>query len=265
MKRAKVILGIMCSLAFLAPLQAFASGTLSGVGLLAGEAEEDGLDIYQVTLPTSSDFKIFLDPEGLWSIYETGEYDDSWAGKVHMADDGAILFVNQSSFPVRIDVGMSIEQDVKGTPSTITLLEDQSIVDDSEWPQMYLTAVPGSVKINDMSRFEPSDKKIPILSNENEPMTTISFLLNAADYVFDEETGTYRLAEGEDNYDSASFILDGKVNKNADWSAYVGRDKEDLFVHAVFTIQKQDSYDEACLYKEKEGEKAPYALVKEGY
>lgn len=265
MKRAKVILGIMCSLAFLAPLQAFASGTLSGVGLLAGEAEEDGLDIYQVTLPTRNDFEIFLDPEGILSIYKTGEYDDSWAGKVHMADDECVLFVNQSSFPVRIDVGMSIEQDTKGAPSTIALLEDQSLVDDGVWPQMYLTIVPGHTKINDVSKFEPSDKKIPILSNGNEPMTAFSFLLNAADYVFDEETGAYRLAEGEDNYDSASFVLDGKVNKNADWSAYVGRDKEDLFIRTVFTIQKQDSYDEACLYKEQEGKKAPYALVKEGY
>lgn len=258
------MLGMTCSLAFLAPLQALASGTLSGVGLLAGEADADELDIYQVTLPTSNDFKIFLDPEGLLSMYKTGEYDESWAGKIHMADDdGCVLFVNQSSFPIKIDVGISIEQDRKGTPSSIMLLEDKSIVNDSIWPQMYLTAVPGCRKIKDASEFEPSDKKIPILAKEDEELTTFSFLLDAAEYVFNEESAIYELADGEDNYDSASFILDGLVNKNADWSEYTGKRKEDLIVHAVFVIQKQDTYDEECFYKEKEDRKVPYALINE--
>ena len=44
-----------------------AGGTLSGIGLLAGEEEEDHPDIYQVTFPTGDELGIVIDPEGLFS------------------------------------------------------------------------------------------------------------------------------------------------------------------------------------------------------
>ena len=262
MKFKKVILGIMFICIMLYPVQVFASGTISGIGLLASEEGKDDLDIYQVTLPTGDDLGIIIDPEGLMSISEKGEYDSSWAGMIHMKENRGALFINRSSFPVMIKVGISIEQDTKGTPSGVALLEKTDYVDDGEWPQMYLTAIPGNGKIQSIDDFVPSDKAIPILANGNKELTTFSFLLNSSEYILDEETDNYVLADDEDNYDSASFILGGRVNKNADWSDYIGINKEDVIIRAVYTIQKQDFYDEQLLYQADENMKAPYALIK---
>lgn len=263
MKFRKVIIGMIASCMILYPARALASGTLSGIGLLASEEENDGLDIYQVTFPTGNELGIIIDPEGLLSISETGAYDSSWAGMVHMKENEGALFINKSSFPVMIKVGISIEQDTDGTPSSIALLANDSYVDDGEWPQMYLTAIPGGGKIQSFDAFTASDMEIPILANGNGELTTFSFLLDSAEYILDEESGNYVLADYEDNYDSASFILGGRVNKNADWSAYVGSGKEDLIIRAVYTIQKQSFYDEQSLYQTDGDSKAPYALMKE--
>lgn len=265
MKIRKIILGILVSCIAISPAHAFASGTLSGIGLLANEEEKNKLDIYQVTLPTSDDLKIILDPEGLMSISETGEYDSSWAGMIHMEEGGGALFTNRSSFPVSVRVGISIDQDMNGTPSSIMLLESEEHVDEGGWPQMYLTVTPGATKMQAMSEFEPSDIEIPVIHGGNREMTTFSFLLREAEYILDEDTGEYVLADYEDNYDSASFILGGRVNRNADWSAYTGVNREPVIVHAIYTIQKKENYDDKNLYWNEEGGREPYALVREDY
>lgn len=265
MRLKKFILGVFISCIVISPVQVFAGGTLSGIGLLADEEEKDGPDIYQVTLPTGNDLEIILDPEGLMSILEKGEYDSSWAGMIHMAEDKGALFINRSSFPVSVNIGISIDQDIQGTPSSIILLDSDEHVDDGAWPQMHLTAIPGADKIQEMSEFVPSDTAISILAGENREMTTFSFLLKGSDYIMDEETGEYKLAEYEDNYDSASFILGGRVNRNADWSAYTGVNKEHVIVHAVYTIQRQKIYNEESLYRAEESERIPHALMKEIY
>lgn len=263
MKFRMVILGIILSCIIIYPIQVSASGTLSGIGLLASEEGKDDLDIYQVTLPTGDDLGIIIDPEGLFSISQKGEYDSSWAGMIHMKENEGALFINRSSFPVKVKVGLSIEQDTDGTPSSIALLENDTHVNDGVWPQMYLTVLPGSGKISSISDFSPSDTAIPVLANGKKELTTFSFLLDSSEYTFDEEAGEYVLADYEDNYDSASFILGGKVNKNADWSEYIGFNKEALIIRAVYTIQKQEFYDEQLLYQADEDAKAPYALMKE--
>ena len=179
-----------------------------------------------------------------------------------MKENGGALFINKSSFPVSITIGLSIDQDMKGTPSSIILLDSADYVDEGGWPQMYLEAIPGAGKIHDMDAFEPSDIGIPILTNENQGMTTFSFLLEGADYILDEEMGEYTLADYEDNYDSASFILDGRVNQNADWSAYIGASREPIIIHAVYTIQRQKVYDKEELYSTSEDVQIPHALMK---
>ena len=77
--------------------------------------------------------------------------------------------------------------------------------------------------------------------------------------------GEYMLADYADNYDSASFVLGGRVNRNADWSAYVGENRERVIIHAVYTIQKQETYDEGTLRQAEEGMRAPHGLLEEGY
>lgn len=263
MKIGKVILGIIIFSIALYPVKVFANGTLSGIGMLVTEEKSNEPDIYQVTLPTDSDLKIILDPEGLLSISEQGSYDSSWAGKIHMAEGKGAVFVNRSSFPVLVKVGISIGQDTRGTPSTISLLENEEYVDKGVWPQMYLTVVPGATKIEVINDFEPSDISIPILANGVPQLTTFSFLLDSSEYIQDKESSEYVLAEDEDNYDSASFILGGRVNKNADWSEYIGTNKEHLTIHAVYTIQKQSFYDEQCFYQIDGEKKVPHALIKE--
>ncbi|MCM1112014.1 MAG: hypothetical protein NC399_02040 [Muribaculum sp.] len=265
MKWKKMLWGILFSGLILCPVQVLASGTLSGIGLLAGEEEANTPDIYQVTLPTGGDFGVILDPEGLLSLSEEGEYDSSWAGKIHTVRNGGALFVNRSSFPVLVKVGISVEQDRNGTPTDIALLSEDTCVDDDVWPQMYLTVIPGAAKIRSMEDFVPSDLGIPILANGNRELTTFSFLLDGADYELDEETGEYVLVEDEENYDSASFIFGGRVNKNADWSPYVGANKKSFIIRTVYTIQKQGSYDEERLYRTDEDAQAPYALTAEEF
>lgn len=263
MRLRKIAFAICISYIFFLPIQSFASGTLSGVGLLVEGEDETEPDIYQVTFPTGSNLGIILDPMGLMSISEKGEYDSSWAGMVHMEGDRGALFINRSSFPVSVKVGISIDQDTNGTPSSIMLLEKEDYVDQGGWPQMYLTAIPGAAKIQSISEFVPSDTSIPILTDRGQGMTEFSFLLKGSDYVLDEYTGEYVLADYEDNYDSASFILGGRVNRNADWSDYTGDNKEPVIVHTVYTLQKQESYDEECLYHMDEGMRAPHALIRE--
>lgn len=263
MKLKKIILQIIFLGILLYPVKVFASGTLSGIGLLAEEEENDNPNIYQVTFPTGNELGIIIDPEGLLSISQTGEYDSSWAGMIHMKENEGALFINKSSFPVMVKVGISIERDTAGTPSGIALLKEDTYVDDGEWPQMYLTAIPGEGKIQSFDDFSPSDKKIPVLANGNGELTTFSFLLDSAEYILDEESGSYVLADFEGNYDSASFILGGRVNKNADWSAYIGPEKEDVIIRAVYTIQKQSFYDEQLLYQTDGDIKMPYALMAE--
>lgn len=265
MKLRKVILGIAVLGVLAAPVRSSAGGMLSGIGLMAGE-EDGGLEIYQVTLPTDDALGIILDPEGLSSFDEEGEYDPSWAGKIQMKKNGGALFINQSSFPIKVKVELSVAQDRDGTPSTIALLKKDAGIDDSVWPQMYLAAIPGAEKTRTMDDFVPSDTEIPVVANGgDQKWTNFSFLLEGSVYTQDEETGEYVLEDFEDNYDSASFILGGRVNKNADWSDYVGTGKEQLFVRAVYTIQKQKIYDEERLYQAEDGaedELLPHALIK---
>jgi len=263
MKWKKLAGGILLSGLLLCPVHALAGGSLSGIGLMAGEEGQNGPDIYQVTLPTGDDFGIVLDPQGLLSIAETGEYDGSWAGQIHTAENGGALFVNRSSFPVLVKVGISIESDGSGAPSDIALLEDDACVDEDVFPQMYLTVIPGAAKICSMEDYVPSDYEIPILANGNQELTSFSFLLDGADYVLDEETGNYVLADYEDNYDSASFIFGGRVNRNADWSPYVENGGKGFAVRAVYTIQKQGAYEEERLYRTEGDGQAPHALLKE--
>lgn len=251
----------MCGLLPAASMTGLAQGRLSGIGLMADEDTVGNAHIYQITLPTDDSLKVILDPQGLASLKDGDDYDEKQAGKILMEKNGGALFINQSSFPVKIEVGLSIARDTKGTPSTIQLMEGEKGVNQDEWPRMYLTAIPGAKKINKMSRFVSSNYEIPVLANGRGKSTKFAFLLDSSEYVYDENTDTYSLLEEEDNYDSASFILGGKVNKNADWSSFVGKRAESLVIHAVYTIQKQSYFDTSLLIGEEEG--LPHGLLRE--
>lgn len=246
---------------FVLSVTSLAQSKLSGIGLLADEDTIGNAHIYQVTLPTDDSLKVVLDPQGLTSLKNGHDYDKKQAGKILMEKNGGALFINQSSFPVKIEVGLSVAQNAKGASSTIQLMETKKGVNQDEWPRMYLTAIPGTKKIRKMSKFVPSNYEIPILANGKRELTKFSFLLNSSEYIYDQNTDTYSLLEKEDNYDSASFILGGKVNKYADWSGFVGKHAESLVIHAVYTIREQSYFDTSLLVGEEEG--MPHGLLQE--
>lgn len=266
MKKKIVLCGIIWGcmlfvLLFVVSTDSMALSKLSGVGLMADEDTVRNARIYQITLPTDDSLRVILDPQGLASLKNGYDYDEKQAGKILMEKNGGALFINQSSFPIKIQISLSIAQDTKGTPSTIQLMEKEKGVNQDEWPRMYLVAIPGAKKIKKMSQFVPSNYEIPILANGRGEATKFSFLLDSSEYLYDENTDTYILLEEEDNYDSASFILGGKVNKYGDWSSFVEKHAETLVIHAVYTIQKQSYFDTSLLIGEEEG--LPHGLLRE--
>lgn len=69
--------------------------------------------------------------------------------------------------------------------------------------------------------------------------TNLLFVLNSAEY-YVSKTGSdyelvYREADTNTNYDTASFIIGGKINKNADWSGY--GDTANISLSATYTFE----------------------------
>lgn len=81
----------------------------------------------------------------------------------------------------------------------------------------------------------------------------LAYALDKADYYVIKDTAGYTLtydgAARNDNYDTASFVLSGLINKNADWSGYDSSNKITVTAAYSFEIMAQDAYDTAMAAK----------------
>ena len=79
--------------------------------------------------------------------------------------------------------------------------------------------------------------------------TDLAFALKQADYYVLKDSDGYQLvyddAARNDNYDTASFILSGLINKNADWSGYNATNKITVQATYSFDVMTPGEYDAA--------------------
>lgn len=72
---------------------------------------------------------------------------------------------------------------------------------------------------------------------------SLAYVINPADHYVKKTGEVYSLVlRNEDtnaNYDTASFIIGGKINKNADWSGYAGETK--ITMSATYTFEALDA------------------------
>lgn len=234
---------------------AFASEvtTVADLDGLEGDGEVGYVDttpVYNVvTLPTNAKLDFQVDPQGLLSIGE-GEsktLDDlTGKGEIVPGENSGAVITNESSVPVKVTVKMYVTSGIEGL-TLVDALDDVEVAPEGENKEtnMLLAAIPGAAKIGDIADYTASTVGIPITGDKEADATEFSFFLDKAEWAITNNAGTpeYGIVVEEDNYDAVSFTMGGKVNSQADWSAFT--DEGSLSVSAVFVVEDIEDGDAA--------------------
>lgn len=209
----------------------------------------------QVLLPTSSTIAFALDPQGLSAMSSDSVDTDSVAASAGtIVSHGEVNIVNYSYYPLTAKVSLYItdtgQANFVDTPSKINSDTEQRIC---------LTVTPSSTKTtvladshNTITRtigYTASEIQIPITGSTASDASSILFALPGADYDLSKEenkNGDIAFNAERDlagDYGTATFKIGGLINKNADWSAYIGKNAKSIKLNAVFsydTITNED-------------------------
>jgi hypothetical protein len=189
--------------------------------------------VYNVGLPTTTAITLTVDPQGLSTMA-----DDSSATAADLADAAGkitctsiVPVTNAGSVPVKVSVTMGIT----GNATVKDKIED---VDADNVANVLMYAVPSAVDTENEDGYQASNTGI-VLGASTQSDTTIGFVLPAADYVFKKDASgasTYERDETKSVHGTA-LKFEGLVNKNADWSDYVGANpSNNIGLTAKFTF-----------------------------
>lgn len=203
----------------------------------------------QVLLPTSSTIAFALDPQGLSSMTansaDTDAVSDS-AGKI--VSRGEVNIVNYSYYPLKARVSLYITD-----TGDASLVNTTSGINSDTEKKLCLTVTPSSTRTSVFTNnsnlitgtkalgYTASDIQIPVIGTNPFNADKIAFVLSGADYDLSKEENnggdiTFR-AERDlaGDYGTATFKIGGAINKNADWSHYIGKNADTIKLNAVFS------------------------------
>lgn len=203
----------------------------------------------QVLLPTSNTIAFALDPQGLSSMTTNSADTDTVTGSAgKIVSRGEVSIVNYSYYPLKAKVSLYITD--TGDASLVNTVS--GINSDTE-KKICLTVTPSSTQTAVSTRssnlvtgtkslgYTPSDIQIPVMGTAPSNADNISFVLSGADYDLSKEennSGDITFKAERDlagDYGTATFKIGGAINKNADWSRYIGKNADTIKLNAVFS------------------------------
>lgn len=212
----------------------------------------------QVLLPTSSTIAFALDPQGLSSMSSDSVNADSVAASAgRIVSRGEVNIVNYSYYPLKAKVSLYITD--TGQSSFVNSSSD---IDSDTEQKICLTVTPSSTKttvltdsrniITGTVGYTASDSQIPVIGSTPSDANSILFVLPGADYDLSKEenkSGDILYNAERDlagDYGTATFKIGGQINKNADWSQYIGKNAQQIKLNAVFSYEtiNSDEYSE---------------------
>lgn len=212
----------------------------------------------KVLLPTSSTMAFALDPQGLSTMQaDSVSTKDLVAAAGNIVSNGEVSVVNYGYYPLKVKTSFYVSDSGKST-----LVENESEVENDTTRRVYLTVTPSqtattvttadttdakgvtTTNITGTAGYTASGEDLVITAKAAAAADGMVFALSGADYEFtkstDETSGkvTYAAARKEDGaYGAAAFKIGGKINKNADWTAYTGKSAKALKLIAVFSYE----------------------------
>lgn len=218
MKKLKKFVAIATALTMvLTPMTALADVSIGG------DVNYVDKEIYKVTLPTSEGMAFTLDPQGLASLDDGGEYDENEAGKINGV--GTMTAKNESSVEVTLSAKFYIV-DTADTAATLT----NSISDE--------TANEIAMAIG---TTDATTTSIPVTASTAEAATATTFTMAAATYNFEKTDDGYAYVLEAESGSKVDMTIGGNIAKEADWSAYTGENAATITLHAVFEFTNADN------------------------
>ncbi|MCL2633230.1 MAG: hypothetical protein FWD34_01815 [Oscillospiraceae bacterium] len=262
MKRLLAIL-IAGAMAMTLGVAAFADQATSGDFTGDGDTTYIATDVYSVLLPTTLAWDFILDPQGLVGAYRSGTVGSEnalasatpeqlapFAGKI-IPGTAFPVVQNRSSYDVALSVDIKVTGDavVVASASSVSPAsgEDGATANNVLLEVDIATAAITSNIVETAVTTFPASTVSQTLDDKGK---SLSFVLGAANYVF-SATGTppvFSYARNADSFGNGTALqLSGEVNKNADWSAFVGDapTTKKVGIDAKFTIAKATEEDVA--------------------
>ncbi len=129
--------------------------------------------------------------------------------------------------------------------------EDSDVYNQVEVPAHSLVAATTPTTVAGFSTLGVSAAAAKI--TDAEAGTDLAFVMNKAEYYVVRDSDGFSLvyddAARNDNFDTASFIISGVINKNADWSGYDATTKISVTATYSFDILTNTEYDDAIAAK----------------
>lgn len=267
MKKGKKVLALACAVALSVPGAALPVQAADVTVSQEGEMNYVDMSKYtKVLLPTSSTMSFALDPQGLSTMSgATAEAKDLEAAAGNIVSNGEVSVVNYGYYPIKVTTKFFVTDTGKSV-----LVENENDINSDTTRKVYLTVTPSSAKttvttadttdpkgntvtnITGTTGYAASSESIAITGAAPAAAKGMVFALSGAEYEFTKTTNSttgkdeYAAAlKSGGEYGAASFKIGGKINKNADWAAYIGNAAKALKLNAVFSYQTMtnDEYE----------------------
>ena len=216
-----------------------------------GDDEEDIyalLDIYKVILPTTGSLDFVVDPLGLAGLSDGDvvTMDELDSGRIYPKSIVPAMVFSESSMPLKLTVSLRAESRVDSNNENdmvrfispgVNLDRTRDAVFAGRGLNVLLYAVPSKNGITTFyDEYYPSDIGFVI----TEKGTEMTFLLPAAEYIYDEELEDFIFIQGSGN--GTQIRIGGYANDNSDWSSYIedrwGHVAGSISLNAVFTVTR---------------------------
>jgi uncharacterized protein YdeI (BOF family) len=218
------------------------ASTITGGGSVVGADLKKTL----VELPTSANLDFVLDPQGLVAAFKEDGGSDGEpvdlskitpSGTIEMVSNVGAAFINMSSFPVQVEVSATLTgQAISTTSANVTsntannaaldIIVSAGVVDDE----------------NKTDDFAAHSTPVVAIEQLGSVAQTANFALLKSEYTVTQSgtapnyTYSSALKTGEAG-DGSKIQLDGTINHNANWSAYMGADAtRSIGVSIVFNV-----------------------------
>lgn len=206
----------------------------------------------QVLLPTSKTMAFALDPQGLSTMTgATADASTLAAAAGNIVSSGEVSVVNYGYYPLKVRANFYVTDTGKSI-----FVDKESDVDVDTAQNVYLTITPSSAKttvttetdattsavtITGTTGYTPAGESLAVTGIAAASAQGMVYVLRGADYEFTKDT-----VDGKDvyaaqlktggEYGAATFKIGGKLNKNANWAAYIdGKAPKTLKLNAVFS------------------------------
>ena len=245
------------------------SSSAAEITLVSDTSYVDMSKYTQVLLPTSSTIAFALDPQGLSSMSSDSVNTDIVAESAgRIVSNGEVNIVNYSYYPLTAKVSLYVTDTGQSD-----FIDNSSGVNSGTDNKICLTITPSSTKTEVLADsqntiiktigYTSSDIQIPVTGKTSSAANTVVFALPGADYNLSKDENksgdiTYNAERNlSGDYGTATFKIGGTINKNADWSEYIGKNAKNIKLNAVFSYDTITNEDYSELTNIEDGQILP--------